>query len=150
MPERVIDLSTTVPASPSAVTEFLLDLNRHHGLHPFLVRAEVVAEGVSAEGEWREWRVLERPRLGPLRYPISFRARLTRTGEGSFHSEVQAAPGCTISATTDAVPVTGGSRVTEQAVVRAPRLLLGYMAGQAEVAHARTFRLLPAALAGHD
>jgi hypothetical protein len=147
VPQRVIDLSTTVPASPGVVLDFLLDLNRHHGLHPFLVRAEVVDQGVSEEGEWRQWRVLERPRLGPVRYPISFGARLTRTGETSFRSEVRAAPGCTISATTDAVPSSDGCRVTERAVVRAPRLLLGYMAGQAEVAHARTFRLLPGALA---
>lgn len=147
MPERVFDLSTTVPVAPAAVLDFLLDLNRHHGLHPFLVRAEVVDEGSSAEGEWRQWRVLERPRLGPLRYPISFGARLTRMSETSFRSDVRAAPGCTISATTDAVECAGGSVVTEHAVVRAPRLVLGYMAGQAEVAHTRTFRLLPEALA---
>ena len=146
MPERAFDLSTTVPVSPDVVLDFLLDLNRHHGLHPFLVRAEVVGEGVGAEGRWRDWRVHERPRLGPLRYPIHFGARLTRTGATSFRSEVRAAPGCTIVATTDAVAAGEGSRVTERAVVRAPRLLLGYMAGQAQAAHARTFRLLPDAL----
>jgi len=147
VPERVIDLSTTVPTTPAVVLDFLLDLNRHHGLHPFLVRAEVVDEGVSPEGEWRQWQVLERPKLGPLRYPISFGARLTRTSETSFRTDVRAAPGCTISATTDAVESPDGCRVTERAVVRAPRLLLGYMAGQAGTAHARTFRLLPTALA---
>jgi hypothetical protein len=147
VPERVFDLSTAVPVAPAAVLDFLLDLNRHHGLHPFLVRAEVVDEGTSAEGEWRQWRVLERPRLGPLRYPISFGARLTRTSETSFRSDVRAAPGCTISATTDAMERAGGSLVTEHAVVQARRPVLGYLAGQAQVAHTRTFRLLPAALA---
>ena len=67
MPERVFDLSTTVATTPEAVVDFLVDLNRHHGLHPFLMRAP-----------------------GPLQ---------------------------------------------------------GYMAGQAEQAHARTFRLLPGVLA---
>ena len=146
MPERASDLSTTVPTDPEAVVEFLVDLTRHHGLHPFLVRAEVVAEGVSPEGEWRDWRVLERPRLGPLRYPIAFGARLTRTSPSSFRSEVRAAPGCTIATTTRVDAVAGGSLVGERALVRAPRPLLGYMAGQAEQAHARTFRLLPGVL----
>ena len=59
---------------------------------------------------------------------------------------MRAAPGCTITATTDAVATGDGSRVTERAVVGAPRLLLGYLAGQAQTAHARTFRLLPGAL----
>ena len=39
------------------------------------------------------WRVLERHRLGPFRYPISFGATLTRTGDTSFRSDVRAAPG---------------------------------------------------------
>ena len=60
---------------------------------------------------------------------------------------MRAARGCTISTTTRADAVAAGSLVGERAVVRAPRPLLGYMAGQAERAHARTFRLLPGVLA---
>ncbi|HET7821524.1 MAG TPA: hypothetical protein VFL10_08350 [Ornithinibacter sp.] len=72
---------------------------------------------------------------------------MTRTSATSFRSDAGAAPGCTIAATTDAVESPDGCLVTERVVVGAPRLLLGYMTGQAAVAHARTYRMLSSALA---
>ena len=39
-----------------------MDLDHHHGLHPFLVSAEVVAHGDGDDGAWWDWTVLERPR----------------------------------------------------------------------------------------
>jgi hypothetical protein len=149
MAERTFEVSAAVPVDPETAIDFLTDLANHHRLHPFLVSAVVVGEGSSPEGPFQDWRVLERPRLGPLTYPIRFRARLIRTSASSFVSQVLAAPGCTIEAVTtaEAEGGTGTAYLRERSVVRAPRLLLGYMAGQAEHAHHLTMQRLPAVLA---
>jgi hypothetical protein len=149
MAQREFELDCLVPVAPDVVIDFLADLANHHGLHPYLVEAVVLAEGASTAGPYRQWQVLERPRLGPVRYPIRFEARLTRTSATSFTSHVRAAPGCTIDALTTASPGSepGTAHVHERSVVRAPVGLIGYMARQAEVAHRRTMRLLPDVLA---
>ena len=73
---------------------------------------------------------------------------MTRTSPTSFTSSVRAAPGCTIEAVTQARPgdTPGTAEVDERSLVTAPALLLSYMARHAELAHARTYRLLPAVL----
>jgi hypothetical protein len=148
MTTRTFELTTTVPVAPEAAIDFLVDLSRHRGLHPFVVSADVVASGRDADGDWQDWRVVERPRLGPVRYTIRFPTRMTRTGPTAMRGDVRAAPGCMLvtrtTATADAVA--GHAIVHELTTVSAPRLVLGYMAEQARVAHARTFALLPAEL----
>lgn len=149
MAERAFTVSAAVPVGPEAAIDFLTDLANHRRLHPFLVSAVVVGEGSIGEGPFQDWRVLERPRLGPVSYPIRFRARLIRTSSTSFISQVLAAPGCTIEAVTtaEAEGGPGAAYLRERSVVRAPRLLLGYMAGQAEDAHRLTMQRLPEVLA---
>lgn len=138
-------LSTTTSAAPSTVIDFLAALDRHRDLHPFLVSATVVAEDSVASRQ--DWRVVERPRLGPLGYTIRFGARLVRTGPEALHSEVRPAPGCTLLADTTATRETDGrTRVSECCTVEAPWFLVGYMTRQARVAHARVFAGLAAAL----
>ena len=151
MARRTFELTTTVPVSPEAAIDFLVDLARHHGLHPYLVSAEVVDRGTDQAGTWQDWRVVERPRLGPLRYPIRFPARMIRTSPTSMRGEVTAAPGCTLVTTTHATGTAASSTLHETTlhettVVTAPLPLVGYMARQARLAHARTFSLLPAEL----
>jgi hypothetical protein len=146
--ERSFEVSTVVGAAPEDVVDLLVDLTRHQGLHPYLVSARVVSSGEEAGTAWRRWSVHERPRLGPVRYPIRFTATLTRTSPTTFTSDVDAAPGCTIHTVTEAEPHGQGARVRERATVRAPGPLVGYMARQAHTAHERTFRLLPDALSG--
>lgn len=145
-------LTTVVPVSPEQAIDFLVDLRRHKGLHPYLAEARVVDEGDSADGHWQQWQVRERPRLGPIRYSIRFGARLFRTSPASFTSWVDAAPGCSIEAGTVARQGTapGTSVLEERSVVTAPRLLLGYMASQAEIAHTRTYSRLPDVLGAQD
>jgi hypothetical protein len=146
--ERGFDLTTTVPAPPEAVVDFLMDLDRHRGLHPFLVSADVVAQGVGETGPWWEWRVLERPRLGPVHYPIRFPARLVRTSPTSMESWVRAAPGCVLRSVTFVALAGSGCSVVERTRVTAPRPVVTYMVRQARTAHERTFRLLPGAFTG--
>lgn len=148
MAERCFEVSTVVGVAPEDVVDLLLDLTRHRGLHPYLVSAHVVASGEDADGAWWRWSVHERPRLGPVRYPIRFTATLTRTSPTTFTSDVDAAPGCTIHTLTEAASHGEGAQVRERATVRAPGPLVGYMARQARTAHERTFRLLPDAVSG--
>lgn len=144
--ERRFDLTATVPAAPETVIDFLMDLERHRGLHPFLVSAEVVDRGTDERGAWSQWRVLERPRLGPLRYPIRFPARLVRTSATTMESVVRALPGCSLRSVVEAVATPSGTTVTELTWVSAPRPAVSYMERQARVAHERTLRLLPSVL----
>lgn len=144
---RAFELSVLLPVGPAEVIDFLADLTRHRGLHPFLVSATVVGTGASAEGQWSDWRVEERPTIGPLRYRLRFSARVTRTSETAMSTLVRAAPGCWLRSTTVAAPVGTGSLVTETTEVTAPWPVLGYMARSGEAAHARTFTRLPDALA---
>jgi hypothetical protein len=147
MASRTFELTTTIPAKPSEVIDFMVDLTRHHGMHPFVVRAEIIDSGTDGNGSWEQWRVVERPRLGPIRYTIRFPAKMTRTSETSMVGDVKAAPGCTLVTTTTARLVDGLTRLAESTTVTAPLLLVGYMTSQAHVAHARTFSLLPSQFA---
>lgn len=79
MAQRTFELATVAPVEPEAAIDFLTDLTRHRGLHPYLVDARITEHGDSDAGPWNQWRVHERPRLGPFRYSIRFGARLTRT-----------------------------------------------------------------------
>ncbi|WP_205791757.1 hypothetical protein [Microbacterium sulfonylureivorans] len=143
MTTRTFDVRATVAASPEAAIDFLLRLDRHRGLHAYVQRAEVVAEGAHADGHWWEWKVAERPRVGPFAYTLRFRARMVRTSAVSMTGRVRPAPLCALDTTAVAAPVDGGALVTETVTVTAPRLLAGYMERQARIAHERMFRLLP-------
>lgn len=144
---RSFSLSRSVPTPAPAVVDFLMDLGRHRGLHPYLVSAEVVDSGRSASGRWQEWLVRERPRLGPVRYPVRFRARTTRTSSTSMAYDVRVPPAVRLHGTTRAdVDSSGLTTVTETVEVTAPRPLVGYVTRQARAAHARTLDRLPASL----
>lgn len=148
VPTRRFELVAHVPVPPRDALDFLEDLEHHHGLHPFLVSARVVARGEDAEGRWRDWRVVERPALGRWHYPIRFPARVVRRDEATLRSDVRAAPGCRLASTTRAYAAEDGARLEESTVVTAPPLVVGYMARQAEVAHAQALARLPGELAG--
>ncbi|MGN6325373.1 hypothetical protein [Pseudolysinimonas sp.] len=147
MAERRFELTTIVPVTPAAAIDRLADLASHHGLHPFLVSAEVEARGDDAAGPWEDWRVVERPALGPLRYTVRFPARMQRTSPTSLVGTVRVIRGCSLVTRTTATPAPGGAVLRESTVVTAPLPLVGYMTNGARTAHARTYALLPEELA---
>ena len=138
MSTRTFELSARVPAGPEVAIDFLSDLAAHHGMHPYLVEARVVASG----DDWKDWQIVERPALGPFRYTIRFPARMTRTSPTTMTGDVLAARGCTLVTSTRAEHDGAGAIVTESTVVTAPALLVGYMAKHARLAHERTYSLL--------
>ncbi|WP_036963457.1 hypothetical protein [Promicromonospora kroppenstedtii] len=146
MTTRSFVLTTSVPVGPHEAIDFLTDLARHRGLHPYLVSAEIVASGTGPDGPWQDWQVVERPRLGPLRYTLRFPARVERSADDVMTSSVHAAPGCTLRTVTRATPDPDGAVLTENTEVAAPWPVAGYMTRHARAAHVRTFELLPAEL----
>ena len=146
--KRSFEVSTTLPGAPSAVIDFLMDLEKHRGLHPYLVSATVSGTGSSHLGPWWDWQVEERPRMGPVPYSLRFRVRMTRTSASSLESRLTALPGCHLRASMQAVATADGSTVlTEKVSATAPPLIVGYLARKARGAHIRTYARLPAALA---
>lgn len=139
MGRRRFTVSAIVAAPPAAALDVLADLPRHRGMHPYLVSAQVVAEG----SDWREWQVHERPRLGPFHYSVRFRARLVRPTPERLLARVRLPPGVCVDTDTTATATPAGTRLVETTAVVAPWPLLGYVARNAERAHARTFALLP-------
>ena len=147
--KRSFELSTTVPGAPTDVIDFLMDLDKHRGLHPYLVSAKKVTAGVSHRGPWFDWHVVERPALGPLRYRVRFRARLTRMSDTSMEARVWAAPGCHLRGVTRAESLADGrTLLTECVVATAPLPVVRYLARQARAAHAQTFARLSETLVG--
>lgn len=143
---RGFQLTVTVPVDARAAIDFLADLTRHRGMHPYLVSAEVVATSTGQDEPWQDWQVVERPRLGPLRYRIRFPARVVRTADDTMTTWVRAAPGCTLRTVTRATADPDGALLTETTEVVAPWPVIGYMTRQARSAHERTFALLPGEL----
>jgi hypothetical protein len=144
---RSFSLSVIVDASPERVIDFLMQLDGHRGMHPYLQSADVVGSGVDGRDRpWWAWRIVERPVLGPLRYTIRFPARMTRLDATAMRGRVQAAPGCSLLTSTSAERHERGTQVHETTTVTAPWPVVGYMTKHARIAHARTFSQLPAEL----
>lgn len=147
MSTRRFELSTTVRAAPEGALDFLARLDAHRGMHPYLESAEVERSGRDATGPWQDWRVVERPRLGPLRYTIAFPARMIRVSPTELRGRVRAAPGCFLETVTTVRAAGSGAVVDEMTVVTAPWMLVDYITRHARLAHTRTFSLLDGELA---
>ncbi|QIG39891.1 SRPBCC family protein [Microbacterium sp. 4R-513] len=147
MASRTFRLETAVSAPPEQAIDYLARLDAHRGIHPYLESAVPVARGSDGEGDWIDWRIVERPTIGPFHYRIRFGARMIRISATTMIGHVQAAPGCTLETRTTATSSGGGSLVTETTLVTAPAPLVRYMTRHAEIAHARTFAALPHLLA---
>jgi hypothetical protein len=147
MGARRFEVRTTLGCAPERAVDFLIDLDRHRGLHPFVESATVMDSGTDSGtgpgGEWWDWQVVERPKLGPLRYRIRFRARVARTSPTTMTVVVRAAPGCWLRSWTSAEAADGGCRLVETTEVTAPWPVLGYMARTGQAAHERTYSRLP-------
>ena len=113
MGERTFTLVTDVPVAPDLALDFLADLPRHRGMHPFLVSARVVVAGPG----WQEWEVHERPTLGPFHYPVRFRARLARPRAGELVTQVRLSSVVRLGSDTVATATAHGTRLVETTTV---------------------------------
>jgi hypothetical protein len=125
-----------------------MDVEKHQGLNPFLVSASVRSSGVSHRGPWWDWIIEERPRIGPFRYRLRFRTRLTRLSSTSMESRVRPLPGCYLrSIIKCAERADGLTQLRENVVAIAPSPLVGCLARQARAAHTQTYQRFTVVLA---
>jgi len=147
MPSKSFELSTFVDVNVETAFRFLSDLNNHRHLHPYFEKAEQVASGTDSEGNrFIDFMITERPRLGPFRYTINFPTKMIFTAQYEFKSDVHAVMGTHLVNVMKCESENNGTRVTENVLVTAPWLTIGYVKQQAYVAHKRTFDLLPSVL----
>ena len=151
MAKTHFELSTVIDVDIETAYQFLSDLNNHRHLHPFFVKADVVASGVDEAGnQFKDFMITERPRLGPFRYTINFPTRMTFTSQHEFISDVRAALGTHLVNVMQFKPNGNGTRIIENVTIDAPRLTISYVKQQAYTAHKRTFDLLPSVLTGKE
>ena len=149
MPSVFFELSTYVAVDVDTAFQFLSDLNNHGHLHPFFVKAELIASSKDANGnEVKDFIITERPHLGPFRYTINFPTRMTFTSQHEFRSDVRAALNTYLVNVMQCKSEITGTRIIEHVTIEAPRLTIGYVRQQAFTAHKRTFDLLPSVLTG--
>ena len=100
-----------MPGDPEAAVDFLADLPRHVGLHPFLVSATVVASGHDGGGALVGLRDRRAAAPRRLRYTMRFPVHVVRTSPTSVRSDVRALPGCRLTAPSPGRPCAGDGSV---------------------------------------
>ena len=96
----------------------LSDLTNHLRSNPFLVKIEVIREFTNEKGQLvKALRVTERPRLGPLRYTISFNVREIFAGERTILFDIEAAFNTILHTRWEFQPENGGTRIHEYVTI---------------------------------
>jgi hypothetical protein len=131
--ERIV--SEEIPASPSEVRDFYVDLDNIKQVHPLVVAVRATDRQQTADGYVQSYRVQDRIPLGPLRLPISYVARLHVRNGGDVMAEVRQFPRVRLHTTVTFEPVDAGTRVTENMRIDAPRALAAMTIREAVKAH---------------
>ena len=128
-------LSEEVPAPPETVRDFYVDLDNIKLVHPLIVSVEVLSRTDTATGYLQSYRVVDRIPLGPFTIKATYRARLHVRGTGDVQTEADQSPGVRLRGTVTFAPIEGGTRVTEQIRITAPRPLAAFTVREAVQAH---------------
>lgn len=128
-------LAEHVPGTPEAVRNYYVDLDRIAEVHPLVVSVRTMSHRVADDGYEQTYRVKDRIPLGFLTLPISYTATLRVPACGPVTAAARQFPGVRLDSvvTFDAEP--GGTRLTENIRISAPRVLLAVTARQAVAAH---------------
>ena len=130
---------------PETLLSFLSDLHHHRDLHPLIERIEDLPPAPERPAA-RRYRVVDRLRLGPLRFRTTYVAELEPASASEIRGTAWQSPGVEVHTRYRVTPAPEGTRLCEDAIVKAPRLLLGYVRRQAEAAHRETLAKLKAHL----
>jgi len=128
-------LSEEVPAPPSEVRDFYVDLDNIKLVHPLIVSVRAVSRTETPDGYRQSYRVVDRIPLGPFTIQITYRARLDVPATGDVTTEADQSPGVRLRATVSFEPTGGGTRVTERIRITAPRPLAPVTTREAVKAH---------------
>ncbi len=128
-------LTEEVPALPDDVRDFYVDLDNIKLVHPLIVSVEELSRSDEADGYRQSYRVVDQVKLGPIRFQITYKARLHVPVRGDVQTEAYQSPGVRLRGTVTFAPIQGGTRVTERVQIAAPRPLAGYTTREAVKAH---------------
>lgn len=128
-------LAEEVPAAPAEVRDFYLDLDNLTLVHPLVVSVRTTSRIENDDGYEQDYRIGDRISLGPLRFPISYRAKLSVPVEGHVTTAAHQFPHVRLDGTVSFEAVDSGTRIVEQLRIAAPRPLAAVTARQAVAAH---------------
>jgi len=126
----------TVPGVPAAVRAWYCDIANLQGFHPIIVDVRRVGRDLGADGTTvTDFVVRERVLVGPLPVRSSYRVRITAPVDGPIGTRALQFPGVRLDGTVTFTADDAGTAIREQVTIRAPRLLLGFVAREARRAH---------------
>jgi hypothetical protein len=128
-------VSETVPAAPSDVRAFYVDLDNIEAVHPLVVAVQTVARSETEAGYVHTHRVRDRIPLGPVTLPIRYVATLTVPVTGDVTADSRQFPQVRLHTVVSFDAVGAATRLTERMRISAPRPLLGATVAQAVSAH---------------
>jgi hypothetical protein len=127
VPESVLTHTAHLDASPQAVFDHLTTPENYVGLSPLVVAVRDVDR---SEPDVIRYTSVERFRWLVFSYQNPIRVAL-HTSDLCVYGEVKSPGGVHLSYRFELAPEDGGTQLTDRLVVTAPRLLLGFAAGQA-------------------
>ncbi|QLL07727.1 SRPBCC family protein [Mycobacterium vicinigordonae] len=128
-------LTEDVPAPPSQVRDYYVDLDNIRLVHPLIVSVRLLDRSETRDGYRVSYQVVDRIPLGPITMKATYRARLHVPVEGDVRTEADQSPGVRLRGTVSFEPIGGGTRVTERIRFAAPRPLAGLTVRQGVKAH---------------
>jgi Polyketide cyclase / dehydrase and lipid transport len=142
MAERSFEQSIVIQAVPGVVHAFLADLHRHRDLHPLIERIEDLPPH-PGRADVRCYRVTDRMRLGPISFRIHYVAEIQAVPPDLVLGTAWQSPGVEVRTQYRVAPAPNGATLVREDVrMKAPLLLIGYAARQAEAAHRETLAKL--------
>jgi len=142
MAERSFAQSIEIAAAPAVVHAFLADLHRHRDLHPLIERIEDLP-AQPGRTDVRRYRVTDRMHLGPLSFRITYVAEIKAIPPDLILGTAWQSPGVELRTRYRIAPMPDGrTLVSEDVLLKAPFVLIGYAQRQAAAAHRETFAKL--------
>lgn len=128
-------LSDEIPATPSEVRDFYVNLDNIKAVHPLVISVRTLFRAETVDGYEQSYRVTDRIPLWKFNLRISYRARLCVPRSGDVITEAQQFPRVRLAGTVTFEPIDAGTRVIERLRMSAPRPLAAMTTREAVDAH---------------
>jgi hypothetical protein len=128
-------LTEHIPAPPSEVRDFYVDLDNIKQVHPLVVAVSATGRRNTPTGYLQTYRVQDRIPLGPFTLRTGYTALLSVPATGDVTAEARQFPRVRLSSTVTFEHVDAGTRVTERVRIQAPRPLAAITTREALKAH---------------
>lgn len=129
-------VAETVPATPTQVRAFYVDLHNIAAVHPLVVAVHSTGRRDTPGGYVETYRVQDRiPLVGRLGLPISYRVQMVVPAQGDVTTESRQFPWVRLRSVVSFAATEEGTRVSESIDIEAPAPLAGLTVRQATAAH---------------